>query len=119
VDEVQERPRGGGCPVVEGCRENHADLERELSVTLQEALLGAEIPLGTLKGRILLTIPAGTQPGRSIRLKGQGMPKMKDEGAGDLYVKVRVVLPATLDDGAAAAARTFLDLVHQPDPRAT
>jgi len=96
-----------------------ADLERELPVTLREALLGAEIPLATLKGRILLTIPVGTQPGRTIRLKGQGMPKMKDEGAGDLYVKVRVVLPASLDDGAAGAARTFLDLVDQPDPRAT
>ena len=96
-----------------------ADLERELPVTLREALLGAEIPLATLKGRILLTIPAGTQPGRVIRLKGQGMPKMKDEGAGDLYVKVRVALPASLDDGAVDAARTFLDLVDQPDPRAT
>jgi curved DNA-binding protein len=96
-----------------------ADLERELPVTLREALLGAEIPLATLKGRILLTIPAGTQPGRVIRLKGQGMPKMKGEGVGDLYVKVRVVLPASLDDGAADAARTFLDLVDQPDPRAT
>lgn len=96
-----------------------ADLERELPVTLREALLGAEIPLATLKGRILLTIPAGTQPGRVIRLKGQGMPKMKDESAGDLYVKVRVVLPGSLGDGAADAARTFLDLVDQPDPRAT
>ena len=96
-----------------------ADLERELQVTLEEALLGAQIPLATLKGRILLTIPAGTQPGRTIRLKGQGMPKMKDEGAGDLYVKIRVVLPSALDDVAAGAARTFLDLVHQPDPRAT
>ena len=96
-----------------------ADLERELQVTLEEALLGAEIPLATLKGRILLTIPAGTQPGRTIRLKGQGMPKMKDEGAGDLYVKIRVVLPSALDERATAAARTFLDLVHQPDPRAS
>ena len=96
-----------------------ADLDRELPVTLEEALLGAEIPLATLKGRILLTIPAGTQPGRTIRLTGQGMPKMKDDGAGDLYVKVRVVLPSALDDPAATAARTFLDLVHQPDPRAT
>jgi DnaJ-class molecular chaperone len=96
-----------------------ADLERELPVTLREALLGAEVPVTTLKGRLLLTIPAGTQSGRTIRLTGQGMPRMKDEGAGDLYVKVRVVLPASLDDGAMLAARTFLDLVDQPDPRAT
>jgi curved DNA-binding protein len=95
-----------------------ADLERELPVTLREALLGAEVPVTTLKGRILLTIPSGTQSGRTFRLKGQGMPRMKDGGAGDLYVKVRVVLPAHLDDGQAKAARSFLDLVDQPDPRA-
>ena len=96
-----------------------ADLERELPITLREALLGGEVAVTTLKGRILLTIPAGTQQGKSIRLKGQGMPRMKDEGAGDLYLKVRVVLPTALDEPAAEAARAFLDLVNQPDPRAT
>ena len=96
-----------------------ADLERELPVTLREALLGAEVPVQTLKGRILLTIPAGTQAGRTFRLTGQGMPKLKDGGTGDLYVKVRVVLPATMSDGARDAAKTFLDLVDQPDPRPT
>ena len=95
-----------------------ADLERELPVTLREALLGAEVPVATLKGKVLLTIPAGTQAGRTFRLSGQGMPKMKAEGAGDLYVKVRVVLPTALDEPGRDAARAFLDLVHQPDPRA-
>jgi curved DNA-binding protein len=96
-----------------------ADLERELLLTLEEALLGAEVPVTTLKGRILLTIPTGTQTGKTFRLTGQGMPRLRAEGAGDLYVKTRVVLPRTLDDDAKAAARRFLDLVHQPDPRAT
>jgi curved DNA-binding protein len=96
-----------------------ADLERELPVTLREALLGAEVPVTTLKGRLLLTIPAGTQPGRTFRLTGQGMPRMKGDGAGDLYLKIKVVLPTRLPDEAADAARTFLDLVDQPDPRAT
>lgn len=96
-----------------------ADLERELPITLREALLGGEAPVTTLKGRILLTIPAGTQSGKTFRLTGQGMPKLKGEGAGDLYVKVRVVLPTALDAEAKAAAAHFLDLVHQPDPRAT
>jgi curved DNA-binding protein len=95
-----------------------ADLERELPVTLREALLGGEVPVTTLKGRILLTIPAGTQTGRSIRLTGQGMPKLKDGGAGDLFVRIRVVLPPSLDERQASAARAFLDLVDQPDPRA-
>jgi curved DNA-binding protein len=94
------------------------DLERTMPITLREALLGGEIPVGTLKGRVLLKVPAGTQNGRSFRLKGQGMPRFKGDGAGDLYVKVNVVLPTTLDDEAAVAARKFLDLVDQPDPRA-
>jgi len=96
-----------------------ADLERELPVTLREALLGAEVPVATLKGRILLTIPAGTQSGKTFRLTGQGMPKIKAGGTGDLYVKVRVVLPATIPEGARDAAKAFLDLVDQPDPRST
>ena len=73
----------------------------------------------TLKGRLLLTIPAGTQPGRTFRLTGQGMPRLKGEGSGDLYVKVKVVLPTHLPDEAKDAATAFLDLAAQPDPRAT
>jgi curved DNA-binding protein len=94
-----------------------ADLERELLVTLREALLGADVPVATLKARILLTIPPGTQTGKAIRLTGQGMPRFRGEGSGDLYVKVRVVLPSKLTAEAEAAARRFLDLVDQPDPR--
>ena len=93
------------------------DLERDVPVTLREALLGGEIPVGTLKGRVLLTVPAGTQNGRSFRLKAQGMPRFKGEGSGDLYVRVRLVLPTDLDEKATAAAGKFLDMVDQPDPR--
>ncbi len=92
-------------------------LSRELPVTLREALLGADVPLPTLDGRrLLLKIPAGTQPGRTIRLAGQGMPRLKDGVRGDLLVRIRVVLP-TLDGQGKAAAATFLEAVHQPDPR--
>jgi len=94
-----------------------ADLERELPVTLGEALLGAEVPVRTPKGRLLLTIPAGTQPGRTIRLTGQGLPRFKASGHGDLFVKVRVALPTDLSDEARDAASRFIDLAHQPDPR--
>jgi curved DNA-binding protein len=96
-----------------------ADLERELPITLREALLGAEVPVATLKGRILLTIPAGTQAGKTFRLTGQGMPKIKDGGTGDLYVKVRVLLPTKMSAEARDAARMFLDLVDEPNPRTT
>ena len=94
-----------------------ADLERELPITLEEALLGAEVPVRSPKGRVLLTIPAGTQPGRVFRLRGRGMPRFKADGHGDLLVRVKVVLPTDLDDDARAAARRLFDLVKQPDPR--
>jgi len=94
------------------------DLEREVPVTLGEALLGGEIPVSTLKGRVLLKVPAGTQNGRTFRLAGQGMPRFNAEGFGDLLVKVRIVVPTHLSDDAADAARRFLDLVNEPDPRA-
>ncbi len=95
-----------------------SDLTREVAITLAEALLGAQVPVGTLKGRVLLTVPAGTQNGRTFRLTGQGMPRLKGDGNGDLYVRVRVVLPTDLDPDAERAARAFLDLVRQPNPRA-
>jgi curved DNA-binding protein len=69
------------------------DLEREVPITLAEALLGGEVPVATLKGRVLLKVPEATQPGRVIRLKGQGMPRFKGEGTGDLLVRVRVDQP--------------------------
>jgi curved DNA-binding protein len=95
-----------------------ADLERELPLTLKEALLGGAVHVSTPKGRVLLTIPAGTQPGRTFRLSGQGMPRFKADGHGDLYVKAKVVLPADLSADAKAAADRFLSLADQPDPRA-
>ena len=95
-----------------------ADLERELPITLAEAVLGAEVPVTTLKGKVLLKIPAGTQNGHRFRLKGQGMPRLRESGDGDLYARARVVLPPKLDAEAEEAARTFFDALKQPDPRA-
>jgi curved DNA-binding protein len=98
-----------------------ADLTRELPITLGEALLGAEVTVKTLKGRIRLTIPPGTQPGRTFRLKGQGMPRLKpktgEPATGDLLVRVKVILPTDLSDEAQGAARRLVELVDQPDPR--
>jgi curved DNA-binding protein len=94
-----------------------ADLERELPLTLEEALLGAEVKVETIKGSVLLKIPAGTQGGRTFRLTGQGMPRFKAKGHGDLYARARVILPTDPSSEAQAAARAFFDLVQQPDPR--
>ena len=73
------------------------DLRMELPVALHEALLGAEVTVPTLKGRVSLRIPPETQNGRTIRLAGQGMPRTAG-GYGDLFVTVKVVLPTKLTD---------------------
>ena len=94
-----------------------ADLDRELPLTLEEALLGAEVQVETLKGRVLLKIPAGTQQGRTFRLTGRGMPRFKASGHGDLFVRARVVLPTGLSDDASAAAKALFQTIDQPTPR--
>jgi DnaJ-class molecular chaperone len=96
-----------------------ADLSMDLSLTLGEALLGAEVPITTLSGKTLaLTIPAGTQNGRVFRLSGQGLPRFGAEGRGDLRVHTKVVLPTYLDEEGRAKARAFIEHIEQSDPRA-
>jgi curved DNA-binding protein len=94
-----------------------ADLNRELPVKLDEALLGAEVPVETLKGRVLLRIPPETQTGRTFRLAAQGMPRFRGGGHGDLYVRTRVVLPTGLDEEARRLVRELAERTRQPDPR--
>lgn len=72
------------------------DLYEEVPVPLVDAMLGGEVEVPTIKGRVWLTIPAQTQNGRTFRLAGQGMPHLNGTGKGDLYAKVRVVLPSSL-----------------------
>ncbi len=96
---------------------NGADLTREVPVTLGEALLGGQVEVDTLDGRVLLKVPEGTQPGQTIRLTGKGMPRLKGEGRGDLYAKIRVVLPGKLEGKQRQAAEEFLRHIVQPNPR--
>src|SRR3954447_13471922 len=92
-----------------------ANLNRELPLTLREALLGSEVPVRTLTGRVMLRIPPETQNGRAFRLTGQGLPHFRKEGRGDLYVRVRVLLPSNLSEAAKQAAEEFLDKVQEPE----
>ncbi len=94
-----------------------ANIQRELPISLAEALLGAEVAVETLTGRVLLRVPPETQNGRNFRLAGQGLPRFRGEGRGDLFVRARVVLPTGLDDRARELARELADHVRQPDPR--
>lgn len=74
------------------------DLHVEVDAPVAEAALGGEVRVPTLKGKALaLRIPAGTQGGRVFRLAGQGMPR-REGGFGDLFAKVRLVLPEPMTD---------------------
>jgi DnaJ-class molecular chaperone len=68
-----------------------ADLRLELPITLYEAVLGGKVRVPTLDGAVELAIPAGTNSGRTFRLKGKGFPGKS--GAGDLLATVRIMLP--------------------------
>ncbi len=76
-----------------------ADVLVDLPVSITEAALGAEITVPAPDGsRVKLKVPAGTQSGKVLRLKGKGAPRLKGGGAGDLRVKVRVHTPEHLSD---------------------
>jgi DnaJ-class molecular chaperone len=68
-----------------------ANLRLELPVALYEAVLGGKVRVPTLDGAVQLAIPPGTSSGRTLRVKGKGLPSK--DGAGDLYATVRIVLP--------------------------
>jgi DnaJ-class molecular chaperone len=72
------------------------DLYAEVGVPLTVAVLGGEVQVPTLNGKLALKIPAETQNGRIFRLKGQGMPRSGNTSRGDLFAKVKVVLPTKL-----------------------
>ena len=72
------------------------DLHTEVPVPLADAVLGGEVQVPTLKGKVALKVPPETQNGRVFRLAGQGMPRLGRQGQGELYARVKVVLPTRL-----------------------
>lgn len=76
---------------------NGDDLYCEVPVNLYTAVLGGEVAVPTLKGQVMLKIPPETQSSKRFRLKGLGMPNLKDpKVTGDLYAEVKIVLPERL-----------------------
>ncbi|MEE8418681.1 MAG: DnaJ C-terminal domain-containing protein [Dehalococcoidales bacterium] len=72
------------------------DLHVDVDVPLTVAVLGGEVQVPTLKGKLALKIPPETQNGRAFRLSGQGMPHLRGSARGDLLAKVKIVLPTKL-----------------------
>ena len=75
-----------------------SDVHVELPVTLAEAALGGKVRVPTVGGAVMLNVPAGSNAGTSLRLKGRGLLDRKSGQRGDQYVKLKVVLPDQPDD---------------------
>ena len=72
------------------------DLLTEVSIPLTMVILGGEVEVPTLNGKVVLKVPPETQNGQSFRLNGLGMPRLANKSRGDLIVKAQVVLPTRL-----------------------
>lgn len=93
------------------------DLSLALPLTFWEAIEGAELEVPTMTGAVKMKIPPRTQTGRTFRLKGKGMPHLKGEGHGDLFVKAEIHLPTELDEQSLALFRRLASMTPY-DPRA-
>ena len=82
------------------------DLRLDLPLTLYEAVLGGKVNVPTLTGAVEMNIPAGSA-GKTLRLRGKGLPATDKLTAGDLYVTLRVVLPEGSDDALNALMQTW------------
>ncbi len=93
-----------------------SDIHLELPVTLQEAVLGATVQVPTVHGKVSMKIPAGSNSGATLRLKGKGARDRKGGAKGDQYVKLKVALP----DKPDAELKVFIERwakTHDYDPR--
>ena len=84
------------------------DLEVTVPVSFGELALGGTITVPTLDGKVRVRVPAGTADGRTLRVRGRGVPK-RSGTPGDLLVTVRVQVPPKLDDAAASALRSYVE----------
>lgn len=91
------------------------DLRLDLPLTVYEAVLGAKVPVPTLDGVVEMTVPPASNSGRTLRLRGKGLPSPQG-AAGDLLVTLRVALPDSPDSELETLARHLRD--EKPyDPR--
>ena len=70
------------------------DVHLTLPITAPESALGTSIEVPTLRGKVSMKVPPATSSGRTFRLPGYGMPRLKGGGAGDQFVTVKIVMPS-------------------------
>ncbi len=89
------------------------DLYTRVNVDLYTAILGGEVEVPTLSGDVVLTIPAGSQPDQSFRLKGRGLPNLRNnKKRGDLYARLDISLPRKLN---SRERKLFKELANLQD----
>ncbi len=82
----------------------------EVPVSIVQATLGAEIKVPTLDGSVIMKVPAGTQPGKVLRMKGKGVVSLRSGQKGDQLVRIKVVVPTNLNDKQKDALQKFADV---------
>lgn len=91
------------------------DIEMELPITFDEAVLGAKVDVPTISGPVSMTIPKGASSGQRLRLKGKGIKRGKS--AGDQTVRLKIVLPKEVSNDMAKLAERWRE-TGSFDPRA-
>lgn len=85
------------------------DLEVEVEVPFTTAALGGEITVPTLRGKLKMRIPSGSQSGQRFRLAGQGISRLEG-GRSDLFARVKITVPKNLSDEQKALLRKLAEL---------
>ena len=85
----------------------------EQPVTFYQAVMGAELEIPTIDGKVKYNLPAGTQTGTTFRLRGKGIPELRGRGRGDQYVTVRVQIPTSLNGEQKEALRAFAEAMGE------
>jgi len=93
-----------------------SDLVLDVPVTYAEAALGASVQIPTPDGPVSLKVPAGTESGKLLRVKGRGAPHVKGNGRGDLLARVRVTVPKKLTKAERQALEGY-QKVSREHPR--
>ena len=81
----------------------------EAPITFAQAVLGAELEIPTIDGKVKYTLPEGTQSGTTFRLKGKGIPSINGHGRGDQYVTVYIETPRNLNKEQKEALKKFAE----------